>query len=320
MKVNIQNYAKRFFPVIVSLCIILTILAYPTFAASTVMSYKDLLSKTVVDGDNVIYELNVDRYATKWRVNYSGNYIGLNGYYCEYGFENNQKFNLQCYPLGGYGSDIKSLSLQDVPAGTSVALFAQITSVGQYLTPSISCFINYYDSSGNWISADKKELGLYTTPYDINATFTLSIPSNAVSFTPSFVIYNLGGIDGGVYYYVSLSSFSMTLTMTNAMVESLKTDVIITGSQEQQNAANQAGQNVSNAVGDLNAAGDAMTAIDKPNVNIDSLVPDDLTSDVYLAYTGCISKLWNDEVLTAMVGILVGMILISYLLHGKKEG
>lgn len=97
-------------------------------------------------------------------------------------------------------------------------------------------------------------------------------------------------------------------------------DVIKNGTPEQQAVASEVQQNVSSAVGGLNSAGQAMDSVSGAEIDSNSLIPSDLQSDVYLAYTACISKAWDSQVLTSMLGILMSLILISYVFHGKKEG
>lgn len=97
-------------------------------------------------------------------------------------------------------------------------------------------------------------------------------------------------------------------------------DVIKNGTPEQQAAASEVQNNVSSAVGGLNSAGDAMDSVSGAEIDSGSLIPSDLQSDVYLAYTACISKAWDSQVLTSMMGVLMSLILISYVFHGKKEG
>ena len=97
-----------------------------------------------------------------------------------------------------------------------------------------------------------------------------------------------------------------------------KLDDIIEGTPEQNEEADEVEDKTDDALGDLESAGDALENVERPEIDADSLVPDQLFGDDYLLLVDTIKILWTSDIITDNITILAGFILLALVIHGKK--
>lgn len=194
-----------------------------------------------------------------------------------------------------------------------------------------------YDSDGKFmqfVNGDFLEWSEQVTgsaDKTINYSMTFDLPSGCAYICPVSRLNMTANIPnaGNDNWYVQMrfesEHFGMTVVRDSFASNSQnnqeitdRLDSIINGSDADNKDAQEGANKADDAIGGLNNAGNAMDSVPTPNVNINGLIPDDLTGQSYLKYTSVISEIWNTEVIARMMSILGCFIFLSFLLYGKK--
>lgn len=95
--------------------------------------------------------------------------------------------------------------------------------------------------------------------------------------------------------------------------------LLIDGTPEQNDAIDKFDSEAQDKIGALEDAGDVMDSVTTPEVDVDELVPSNvLQGQAYLTYVNTISTFWDSKYLAVIGTILGGLILISFVLFGRK--
>lgn len=349
MKINIQKLVRVIAP-IVSVFAVLILCVMPASAAG--LDYNDYITSIRVDGDNDIVTVTFPFDKTQFRLfEYHGDFVqAIYGSSGTFSVNADVPYLLRIYPTTRF------ISLDNIPQGTEVSLSMSIDNTSWGFIDITKAFtqFNYacLDRSGGFISSvwqvsDRDLLS------DVNATFTLEPLPNSAAFEV-FCDYGNFSFSESRDVQIAIDSFSMTMTIsslyrlqqqtgkTNEILTEVgkqlaeqgktldevlgaqketneKLDNIINGSSEQQNAADKFKDDIGSASDSLDAVGDALNQVPKPNISAGSLVPNDvLSGNDYLVYVASIQEFWKSEILSAVTLILGSMILISYVLFGEK--
>lgn len=335
MKVNIQKIAKRIFPIFCTLCFLISFICIPVFgydrASSIVVAnpYKEIkVVNSTADSFTVSFSAwPSDFVGVRWNF-YSSSWseldsIGHSGT-SNYVFSDKSKYIFKYYPTG-YNA-YWDLSL--IPDGTVISLYGDLSFASGCQTPNPGVAVNYYDSSF-------KKLGSTVYTYfgndsfnlnNIAGDFTISKPTGAVYARFDIVYKNWAPLTASttVTVYGGECKFTMTVpkSVLNQAGNDLSNDILASINESLKDdyggVGNQALGEMGQATGRLNAAGQELGNVNNPDIDINVLIPSDITSDVYVKYSALISIFWSCPVLISMVGILVSLILISYVFHGKK--
>lgn len=335
MKVNIQKIAKRIFPIFCALAVLISFTSIPAFgysraaAIDVVNPYKEIkVVNSTADSFTVSFSawpsdfagVRWNFYSTSWNELDSIGHSGTSNYV----FSDQSKYIFKYYPTG-YNA-YWDLSL--IPDGTVISLYGDLSFASGCQTPNPGIAVNYYD-----VSFKKLGSTVYTyfgnDSFNLNyiaGDFTISKPAGAVYARFDVVYKNWAPITSSTTVTVYGGECKFTMTIPKSVLDQagndLSNDILASINDSLKDdyggVGNQALGEMGQAVGGLDSAGQALDNVNKPNIDIDVIVPSDITSDVYLKYSALISIFWSSPVLISMVGILVSLILISYVFHGKK--
>lgn len=335
MNVNIQKIAKRIFPILCTLCVLISCICSPVLGYTRASSidvvnpYKEIkVLNSTADSFTVSFSawpsdfagVRWNFYSTSWTQLDSIGHSGTSNYV----FSDQSKYIFKYYPTG-YDA-YWDLSL--IPDGTVISLYGDLSFATGCQTPNPGVSVSYYDSSF-------KKLGstFYTyfgnDSFNLNyiaGDFTIAKPTGAVYARFDIVYKNWAPLTASTTVTVYGGECKFTMTVPKSVLDQagneLSNDILASINDSLKDdyggVGNQALGEMGQAVGGLDSAGQALDNVNKPNIDIDVIVPSDITSDVYLKYSALISIFWSSPVLISMVGILVSLILISYVFHGKK--
>ena len=334
------------------ICVTLLICSLSLPASAAVLDYNDYVTNVKVDGDNDIVTVSfpLDSMRISLIEIGVGEVASVVGSSLSVVVSADTRYVVRCYPLGD------SISLSNIPSDTVCSLSLSIDSRSWgYIdvTNAYSSFgFAYYGKSGNFLDLIWGGLN-HDNEWDMTASEVLTPVPDAFSFLPmgdfcDFSFWEGRTVDIGVYYFTMTMTISSLYRLqqqsgkTNEILTEVekqladqgktldevldaqkdtnnKLDSIINGSSEQQNAADRFKDDIGSASDSLDAAGDALNQVPKPNISAGSLVPNDvLSGNDYLVYVASIQEFWKSDVLSAVTLILGSMILISYVLFGEK--
>lgn len=99
-----------------------------------------------------------------------------------------------------------------------------------------------------------------------------------------------------------------------------KIEDLSNGTPEQNQQADKFQGDINSAVGDLDSAGDVLSGVEKPDVDMDNIVPNDiLAGTAYNSFVDTIKVFWDSGLLSTITVVLGALILISYILFGEKR-
>lgn len=242
----------------------------------------------------------------------------------------------------GILSDGHFLDLQYIPSGSTlnIKLVTRLYS-RNLLSNFADIFVAYVDSTGKVIqhstvetSLDTYELGRDGVQYTVTGVYSFdSVPSNATGFY--YVIRCSTGInDSDIIDVVTVDSslvFNYSEQNYNIKQNQIIRDKVsnidkqlgdlITGTPEQNEAVNGAVDQMQQAGDDLKDLGSSMSNVPKPdpgdiNVSIDQFV----SPGTMLAYTQPFLSLWENPTMLSMLIIVLTLVLVSWVMFGKKGG
>lgn len=338
MKVNIQKWLKRGSPLITVFTVIfVSIVAFPADAVA--YDYNDLPHTVTVDGSNDIVTVTLDPAKGAWELyrphdktlSASGDTITIPENYANIGMY---------YQFFPHWSGLDPAS---IPDGTVFSCTVRCIWDEQLPhdsgDPKYALFLQSRSTAINIVGQNEGSVtsGDYTNDIVIS-TCTYHAFAGTEYISPILNIYGFN-TDRAMTIQVVSCTFTMTISSlyrqqqltgkTNELLGEVekqleangqKLDDIISGTPEDQDKADQFAQEATGAIGDLQAAGDAMEKVQKPEVAVSDLVPTDiLGGTAFLAYTGVISEFWNNKTLTLLLMTLGGFLIISYVLYGGKD-
>lgn len=227
------------------------------------------------------------------------------------------------------------LSLENIPDGsifnfhTTAWIDIHGPVVGESLFSTV--WLTYVDGNGNNISSDSYNIQPYMSEMNY-FSYSVDLPVNKPSGAKSCVVsLMIGRIFTSSFYEtnrqdkvqffntqmtVRIDDSYLTLDQNQTIID--QNNTIINGTPEQNQQINDANDKMESAgdkLGDLN---DQMQ-VEKPDtedmdVSIDSLVP----GTSILAYTQPILEFWENPTLRAMLIIVMTLVLVSWVMFGKK--
>lgn len=118
------------------------------------------------------------------------------------------------------------------------------------------------------------------------------------------------------FQYVTFSGFQsdMSDVFSNWMFANAQQGHITADSSAAEDAEN----NVDNALGNLDGVTDELDRVPQPDIDADSYVPGEMQGQAYLNFVDALKVFWDNSLLTTFAGSLSGMILLSYVLFAGK--
>jgi hypothetical protein len=222
------------------------------------------------------------------------------------------------------------LDISNLPDGSRFYLSAKpfIQVYDGYTTPLGNVALIYLDKNGRELGTEFVTNIYPNDNYEYEADLVIDLPDGAKYCYFTLYLQNiaqlndLGLVDGCVIY---LEELNLYLRTDSSFVELLQNqnqtnqnNTIINGTPEQNQQVGDANDKMESAgdkLGDLN---DQMQ-VEKPDtedmdVSIDSLVP----GTSILAYTQPILEFWENPTLKAMLIIVMTLVLVSWVMFGKK--
>lgn len=346
LKVNIQKHSKRFIPLVTAFFVLVVSVGFPIVASAEGVDYKDYISNIEVDGHNDIVTITVPANDQYWTFETGGIVQRFDQGWVDFAPVVGQQYTLQLHPFNG------RLNLDDIPNGTifTVGFSFQFSNTVSYDSTYVSCNEQYYSSSGSWLGQIQNGVGHKTfegvNTYSITSKFSKNGPySNGVTTPAGSVdlflqLYKFTPTESSNYVHFNAQDFTMTFTIsslyelqqtqerTNELLEAVedkleengqKLDDIINGTPEQNEQADQFQEEISGSIEDLNQAGEALNQVPQPSISPDDLVPGDiLAGNSFLAYTFTLQELWKSKELSLIFTTLGGLMVLSFVLFGKK--
>lgn len=364
MKLNMKKVARRIFPVVTAIVILISM---PFSASAAFVSYdiNDFISSTDVDGANDLMTIVVPYRNNSWHTYYKGKSANYDIYGAsvydiplvddsEIELEEDPSiYNLTVayLPLGKSGAasyfDISNLPSSTVFSLKNIVLIGVSVRSDQTMYFVQEFSIQYYDVNGSYLGTQKMDYehiwtsaGVGSVSYDMrDVSFSLAKPSGAkyakfrmmLKFSPIRFAENFSSLTvdiGNFMFEMSITDAERQLLQENKdllnevnaqLAEQGKTmNDILNGTPEQN-------EQISGAVGEMGSAGDKLgdladqMQVDRPdasdmNVSINSFIPE--TS--LLAYTAPILAFWENDSLQAMLIIVLTLVLVSWVMFGKK--
>lgn len=357
MKIEWKKVVKCLTSCIAVFAVVVVCLATPAKAA--VYDIADFYQTAVVDGSDktVFYEIDVPAYSivtgggSQFASGYGTISFTFPAAVTNVGIVNVYHFGAIIYGNSSSASD-GLLDVSDIMNGAVVSLALDFsinmgtsTSIPMNANFDYTTFIMSYDKNMKRIETYTLETVnsslapegavfvenncVYTLPDNtayigcatqiyFRAGFDLSTMSAEVAPQPVII-----SVDTNMIYEqsVTMDKIKEQLTGIGGKLDDTneKLDSVISGTPEMNDSANQAQDRVDGLAGELNAAGDALGSLEKPEFNADEVVPSEqLAGASYLAYTGLISIFWENDTIMTMVSILGSVMLISFLLFAEK--
>ena len=341
MKINIQKLNKRFFPLLVVALLLvgscLPIRVNAAYDPTKPIDYTELdySVKYGTEYNQVSVSIPSEYY-------YHNVYVGDNsieqigGDTFVFTLSPGQTVGLYEYPAGYRG-----LSLDNIPVGSKLVFdfYLSISApVDPSWTPRFYQRYHYADLRGNWLgNSIRTEIsGSLSQSYTIE--YTVESVENAYAFVPSIAINNWGTYSmSDLIATVNLTDVRLVMDISadywskwqagqnGKMLEEIKdtiedsTDKIVNGTPEQNQAAQDFSESMDSAIGDLENAGDSLNQVDTPDVDVDTLIPNDvLLGESYLNYVTAIQTFWDCEILAKILTFLGVLILISVVFFGLR--
>ena len=345
---RMRTLALRVIPMITAVIVLVSSL---TFSASAAWipedpplhfyDYNDYKIATSIDGDYEIVTGSLPVADSEWQIYVEDGPFGryFNTMSIPVNIHPDYVTDVYCYPHGS-GNRLK---LSNIKKGTKASVVFSVSSDTSEKADFITAELYYCDSSGRLFMGSEGSSYVTDTWLDgstVELTFNISPPAGAVGVMLRISLQDLTS----PYEYdydteITLLSYTLDLSIssmyilqqqtgeTNRLLEDVSDQLesqgktleeILNGTKEDQDAADEFKDKADSAIGDLGSAGDALDSLEKPSVNVGSLVPPELLGTSYLNYISVLSVVWNQRTLTSMVTIMVGFFLLSLLLFGKK--
>lgn len=242
----------------------------------------------------------------------------------------------------GYIQEGHFLDLQYIPSGASLNI-KLVTQLGgrNFASQFADLFIAYVDSTGKVIShfiestsLDVYQMGREGIELIATGSYSFdSVPADAKGF------YYLIRCSTGLYADSVIPVVTVTSSLVfnyseqnynikqNQIIRDKVSNIdkqlgdLITGTPEQNEAVDGAVDKMQQAGDDLKDLGSSMSTVDKPdpgdiNVSIDQFV----SPGTMLAYTQPFLSLWENPTLLSMLIIVLTLVLVSWVMFGKKGG
>lgn len=312
------------------------VLACFAFPASALYTYEDYISNMEVDGENEIITVTLPIDRTRLQVwNSDWSVIAReNGSSISFSVAELATYHFGIYPM--YGD---ALSVSDLPNGSSLTFSYSISdSAPGYQTPSSFGEFTYYNAAGVELRNDRVNGPTQAISDTYSFTFTLNKPDTADNCAFSLHIGNFMPYYSGrvtlvvkeVKMGISISALyrQQQLTgKTNKLLDEVNRQLeeqgktmndILNGTPEQNESAN----NAAGVLGDKgeqlgNLAGDIQP--NKPNLDSVSTNVSDIVPSTGVSFlTSAISPFANNELVIKLLVIVATLILVSYVLFGKR--
>ncbi len=132
-------------------------------------------------------------------------------------------------------------------------------------------------------------------------------------------------VESDNFISIALTDLAMTWTLSSeqASVDSNnniggKLDDIVNGTPDQNENVDNNQTLVDGLVGDLGDASDQLGAVEKPDIIVGDLFPSLLLQGFFMTYTAILASVWQIDLLTSMVTILVGFMVVAMVFFGKR--
>lgn len=258
----------------------------------------------------------------------------IDGVEAEWTFYKNKPIQVKLYAAGV--NNVWNIST--IPNGISFDVVADVNffSTGgviegpfNFSTTRYGFHVQYYDKDLEYISMQSIVAGTGEVA-SFQAFAQMNIPDNAryARFDCVWFECLYEGPNASIDVSMSVNKFVLSLfvpasTASDDMLnEQEKTndllDDILNGSQEDNKDADDLEDKTDDSLGDLEDAGDALENVERPEINADDLVPDDLFGDDYLLLVDTIKIFWKSDIITKNLTIMAGFILLALVIHGKK--
>lgn len=361
MKLNMKKIARRIFPVVTAVVILIS-MSFSASAETIVYNLNDFVTNVDIDGENDLMSVVIPRKLNRWHSILNGsssNYIkGQPIYNLQLKSDwlpdeeaSINEFSVVYLPFGGGNYfDVSSLPISTSFTLQNVVLYFVLNNGQGFNTDVFQNFsVQYYDENYKYISTQWIDKEYTFTPGNVETftynlediTFTLDKPKNA-----KFALFRMILNFDAFYFHQNYSTLSVDIgdfvfdmrissayremlqaeensrlmnEINNQLAEQNKTmEDILNGTPEQN-------EQISGAVGEMGSAGDKLgdlsdqMQVEHPdasnmNVSINSFIPE--TS--LLAYTGPILAFWENDSLQAMLIIVLTLVLVSWVMFGKK--
>lgn len=232
--------------VAIALCLVLLFCPMALSVGALGVDYKDLDYQVSVDGDNNIVTLTIPEKYTRMQVRQGGSYVVNKGDTHSVSWvANSGIYLIRIYPFYDGG-----LSLDDIPAGSTLTFDITMNPSGGYNTPTATASWTYLDSSLGEVGWGSKDFG-YAPIAD---TFSFEIPiqriSGAVSLNPLLYFNNFSVLEPNTSVTVTVESAVLTMSISSLYFmqqQTGKTNEILTEVEKQLEANGQTLQEVLDA-------------------------------------------------------------------------
>lgn len=301
------------------------LLTIPAMAASdrTIIDYNNYVTNTAVDGANDLVTVQFPTEWTYWGVwiPYPSNSWQVRGYGDTITWSANSARDLVMYPIGDSGSRL--LDVSTIPNGSTFSFGVQFSADVAHEAGQWEIQVYYLDKDGSMLSSEIVSMGSYTSDY-ADVSFAVDKPNNAYGMYFRFYIHNIEPIEYTtltmhiVHFQLemSISSLYRLQEQTGKTNELLKD--VLNGTPEQNESAD-------------NAAGQMGEQADKIDGLIDQATPERPNLDAFdrtevvpnagvSVLTSTLSPIINNELVVKIMLMVATLMLVGYVLFGKKGG
>lgn len=354
MKINFQKL-MRVLPSFITVSLIVVFCVSPAFAAGERVSVWDY-AEVQVDGFSKKVTITFPDELCEISVIKNGSVVeqergnmsefDLTPY--DFGDYSHVAFSPLGYYFAPYNDTVYDgfyLDLSPIPSGSILAFSVFVHIDGIDATKSYAYYCNYgygaYDVQTGKIT-DKVIESVAVQQIDsatFSASYEVELNHGYSNFVPqiTFGIVGLPTVTGR--WLFNLDEFKIETTIdalktleensekTNELLEEIREQNNITlqnwqdfldGKKEWQDIVDESSDQIHDSIGDMNDIGDALATVPKPEIDIDTLVPDELAGQEYLNYTEVLTRIWENPIISTTVYIMGLMLIVSYLLFGER--
>ena len=340
---------RGIFPVVMCLALILMVNPVTVVRAASdpvKLDYEDYVEnmKVTDDGRTFYVSLPTDYayfslYDSSWSTSF-----GSKSSPATFTMTQDYLYSLRCDVFGSSDTSLGAyLSLDNIPNGTSVSVSWSIDeNLTAYDTPNLIIQLYYIDSDYSVIKNTSQAFGTSFTGLatENTCTFDLSIPDDAIGCWFRIMFYrfsNIGATKAITWsftyfdlvipveeYYYMLQQFSQQTELLDKIEEQLEEqgqtlEDILTGSSDQQAAADDFAASGDDQTGRLDSAVSDLQDIDRPDVDDIDVSISTLLGDFGIdGFNEILALIWENELIYQLMIMASLVMLASYILYGKK--
>lgn len=246
---------------------------------------------------------------------------------------------IRVYPASTFG-----VALDNIPEGSKLKFDVKLTEYASddnglvdYELPSVKLIGHYLvKQSGKWVWKDTEVVGTITESSlagKYTCEFVIQSNSyNAVGFVPLIQFDNFIPLTDS-YFKIEIVSAVLDMQISSdywqqwqneqngEMLNALndKLDGAINGTPEQNQQAQEAVGALNDSTDKLGELGDTLSSVDKPTINSSQISAGSLVPETSLVVLSApFQALWENEILLAILTIVVTLVLVSWVFFGKK--